>query len=261
MVDARYDSKLKFTCRADEITPEEAADIMRKGGSRLLGYLEADEEIRAIRCRNRAKEERDENRKYLAALSDAELEAQYEQWVKSKTVEAKEAETNRVGELTVHSTPSRAGVTVNGIWRGRTPLALNDFPFGTYAIAVVSHGYEVSREEVTLSADEPSHIINVQLKPASTPAQAAPRQRAPARATPRPPVAGAAPALSTGAIYLDSRRGSKGVDQWQRESGNDALAGAEDDHRLSCRAPRPSGGPPVGSRRSPSEICHDASGR
>src|SRR6185503_9302326 len=45
------------------------------------------------------------------------------------------------GRLVVQSTPSRAAVTIDGKWRGRTPLTLDDLPFGTYVVRVVQPGY------------------------------------------------------------------------------------------------------------------------
>ena len=54
------------------------------------------------------------------------------------------------GHLVVRSTPSRAAVTVNGTWRGRTPLTLDALPFGRYVVRVVLDGFNVAREEVSL---------------------------------------------------------------------------------------------------------------
>jgi hypothetical protein len=97
----------------------------------------------------------------------------------------------------VKSTPSRAHVTVNGQWRGRTPLTLDALPFGNYVVRVVQEGYEVAREEVTLTVRDASRTIDARLEP---------KGRAPSTGL----GAGAAPAADppanlTGSLYVDSR--------------------------------------------------------
>lgn len=69
----------------------------------------------------------------------------------------------RTGQIVVRSTPSRAVVTVNGKWRGRTPLTLTALPFGTYVVRVVQDGFRVARKDVTLSARDASHTITARL--------------------------------------------------------------------------------------------------
>jgi hypothetical protein len=97
------------------------------------------------------------------------------------------------GHLVVKSTPSRAHVTVNGQWRGRTPLTLDALPFGNYVVRIVQDGYEVMREEVTLTVRDASHTIEARLEPKA-------RAGAPA------PAPAAAPAANlTGSLYVDSR--------------------------------------------------------
>jgi hypothetical protein len=101
------------------------------------------------------------------------------------------------GRIVVRSTPSRAGVTVNGTWRGRTPLTLDGLRFGSYVVRVVQPGYVVAREEFSLDADAPARNVTVRLERAgrAAPATAAP----PARTTP------AAPVAFVGSLYVDSR--------------------------------------------------------
>jgi hypothetical protein len=90
--------------------------------------------------------------------------------------------------LTVESTPKNAPVTVNGKWRGRTPLTIDDLPFGTYALRIVQPGYTVARQVVTLTKAQPSRTVNFHLQrpevaaPAPAPAASqAARGAAPAR--------------------------------------------------------------------------------
>jgi hypothetical protein len=103
---------------------------------------------------------------------------------------------------------------LNGRWRGRTPLTLDDLPFRRYDVRVVQPGFAAGTQEVVLSADTPARSIVVPLKPSAASAPA-PRQ-APAaapRATPRPAPAPEEPQSSTvytGSIYVDSRpRGAR----------------------------------------------------
>ena len=110
------------------------------------------------------------------------------------------------GEVQVRSTPSGAGVTVDGRWAGRTPLTLDALAFGAHEIRVVQPGFEVARQEVRLSADQPSREVSFRLQRTAPPP--APRAKPkPAPAKPSPP---ARPATYTGSIYVDSRpRGAR----------------------------------------------------
>ena len=106
--------------------------------------------------------------------------------------------------LDVRSTPSGAGVTVDGNWAGRTPLTLDDVAFGEHEVRVVQSGYEVARETVTLSSDRPARELSFRLRRAAPPP--APKPPA-ARPAPRVP---AKPVSYTGTIFVDSRpRGAR----------------------------------------------------
>lgn len=113
------------------------------------------------------------------------------------------------GSISVQSTPAGAAVTVNGEWRGRTPLTLDNLRFGPYTIRVVQNGYAVAREEFRLSADQPSKTMSVQLR--RTGAAAKPETRTGETAKPAETARrGAAPAATTGSLYVDSRpRGAR----------------------------------------------------
>jgi eukaryotic-like serine/threonine-protein kinase len=121
------------------------------------------------------------------------------------------------GHLVVRSSPSRAMVTINGEWRGRTPLTLEAVPFGKHVVRVVLEGYNVAREEVTLTAQDASRTIDARLE-AKASGKASLRPNAPEPATPPrpapPPRAGsgqapapdpAQPTAYTGSLYVDSR--------------------------------------------------------
>jgi hypothetical protein len=108
----------------------------------------------------------------------------------------------RTGRIVVRSTPSRAGVTVNGIWRGRTPLTLDDLSFGDYVVRVVADGYQIRREEFSLSASNASRTLSMQLERQRPPAaRGRPNQPAPRPAAP----AEASPGTYFGVVFVDSR--------------------------------------------------------
>jgi protein kinase-like protein/PEGA domain-containing protein len=109
----------------------------------------------------------------------------------------------RSGQIVVHSTPARAGVTVNGRWRGRTPLTLENLPFGRYVIRIVQPGYRVAREEFTLTGQDATHTFNAKLESAR---RAEPAQRGePTARGAQPPRTVPAQTTFTGSLYVDSR--------------------------------------------------------
>jgi hypothetical protein len=104
--------------------------------------------------------------------------------------------TNTSGTIVVKSTPSHAGVTVNGMWRGRTPLTLDRLAFGRYVVRIVQPGYRVAQEEFTLGARAADHAFTVKLEPNASAARPEPAAPKPAQA----PAAG-----FVGTLYVDSR--------------------------------------------------------
>jgi hypothetical protein len=121
------------------------------------------------------------------------------------------------GRLVIRSTPSGAAVTVNGKWRGRTPLTLDSLRFGPYAIRVVQPGYTVAREDVTLSASDPMRTLSLgmQRERAATtaPSRDQPSARPPsgrAVAEPEPRRPSVTRSTFAGTIYVDSNpRGAR----------------------------------------------------
>jgi hypothetical protein len=99
------------------------------------------------------------------------------------------------GEITVRSTPSKAGVTVNGTWRGRTPLTLDSLAFGKYIVRVIQPDYKTAREEFSLSAESPSKALNVHLESdASPPSRSRAAEERPSRTA----------ETFTGTLFVDS---------------------------------------------------------
>ena len=106
------------------------------------------------------------------------------------------------GRLVVTSTPNGAGVTVNGNWRGRTPLTLDSLPFGRYILRLVLPGYQVAKHELTLTAGDTTQEVRARLE--RTPATRA-ATPAPTATPPRPPAKPAPADVFTGSLYVDSR--------------------------------------------------------
>ena len=104
------------------------------------------------------------------------------------------------GTLIVRSTPSGAGVTVNGRWRGRTPLTLGKLPLRSYDVRVVQPGFEAATESSRLTSGTPRAIARA----ASAAERLAPRRApaAPPRAAGRPP--------RSGGLYRDRSTSTRG---------------------------------------------------
>lgn len=76
------------------------------------------------------------------------------------------------GRVLVRSTPSGAGVTVDGVTRGVTPLAIRDLELGEHTLEVAAPGHDTRQQRVTLTAQRPSRSLDVTLR-SSAPARSA----------------------------------------------------------------------------------------
>jgi hypothetical protein len=114
-------------------------------------------------------------------------------------------------------------VTLNGQWRGRTPLTLDALPFGKYVVRVVQDGFNVAREEVTLTAQDASRTIDARLE-AKARGGASLRPSTPEPAVPPRP---APPVVTTGSLYVDSRPRGATVVVDGKEMGQTPLTLAE----------------------------------
>jgi hypothetical protein len=96
-----------------------------------------------------------------------------------------------VGHLVIRSTPARAGVLIDGEWRGRTPLTVRGLPVGTHAVRVVQDGYISETRRVAVDARPAGTTVSFQLareRGAEREASSAPR-----------------PGATTGRLLLESR--------------------------------------------------------
>jgi hypothetical protein len=95
------------------------------------------------------------------------------------------------GQLVIRSTPSRAGVMVDGTWRGRTPITVRGLSLGTHAVRVIEEGYVSETRRVAVDARSAGTTVSFQL--------------APVRGAERPARAAARPGAKTGALRVESR--------------------------------------------------------
>jgi hypothetical protein len=87
-------------------------------------------------------------------------------------------------------------VTLNGRWRGRTPLAIDDLPFGRYTVRIVQPGYTVAREQVALSRAQAERTVSFKLEP---------ERRGRAASPPPAPQEEPASSETNGVLFVDSR--------------------------------------------------------
>lgn len=101
----------------------------------------------------------------------------------------------RIGRLLVRSSPSGASVSVDGVSRGVTPLALRELDLGAREIAIERRGYIAEKRRVVLTEARPSRSVEVRLSAAAA--------AAPVR--PAPPASQARPAATAGVLAVESR--------------------------------------------------------
>jgi hypothetical protein len=106
-----------------------------------------------------------------------------------------------VGRLLVRSTPSGASVSVDGVAKGVTPLALRDLDVGTRDVTIARSGFITETRKVQITRARPSRSLDVRLAAAAT---ATPRPSTPATIG-RPPAPPPTAATTAGGLSVDSR--------------------------------------------------------
>ena len=91
----------------------------------------------------------------------------------------------------MRSTPAKAGVVVDGVWRGRTPLTIKGLAVGTHAVRVVEDGYIAETRRVAVDARAAGTAVSFQLGKVRGPE--------------RPSAAASRPGVTTGRLLLESR--------------------------------------------------------
>jgi hypothetical protein len=74
-----------------------------------------------------------------------------------------------VGRLLIRSSPADADVFVNGVARGKTPLALRELAPGSYTIRVARSGYIAEERTLHVTASQPSASTMIDLRSADVP--------------------------------------------------------------------------------------------
>ena len=139
------------------------------------------------------------------------------------------------GQLVIRSTPTRAGVMVDGAWRGRTPITVRGLSVGTHTVRVVEDGYVSETRRVAVDARSAGTTVSFQLA----------RVRGPERPAP----AVARPGAKTGALRVESRPSGAAVLDRRPRRGDDAAADLRSRAGLAPGAARAAGPPPVGDDR------------
>ena len=108
---------------------------------------------------------------------------------------------SRAGRLLVRSTPSGASVSVDGVARGVTPLALRDLETKTFSVVVERGGYIPETRKISITSARPARSLDVRL---SAQAAAPPTSAVAGRSGTTAPKTGG-PATATGSLSIDSR--------------------------------------------------------
>ena len=109
----------------------------------------------------------------------------------------------KIGRLLVRSTPSAASVSVDGVARGETPLALRDLDPGTRTVVVERRGYVPETRRVVITKARPARTLDVRLASA---APVPPKPKGEGGPRPSTPATFGKPAAATtGSLSVDSR--------------------------------------------------------
>jgi hypothetical protein len=127
----------------------------------------------------------------------------------------------KAGRLLVRSSPSGATVSVDGVEKGVTPLALRDLEFGARSITIARRGYLPESRRIVITAGRPSRSLDVKLSAASQPV--APKRADSVPARPGTSATIGKPAAATGALNIDSRPAGANVTINGKPSGKTPL--------------------------------------
>lgn len=124
------------------------------------------------------------------------------------------------GRLLIRSTPSGASVSVDGVAKGVTPLALRDLETKTLSVVVARRGYIPETRTISITSARPARSLDVRLSAeAAAPSASAAAGRSGASAPKR-----GRPATSTGSLKIDSRPSGAAVTINGRPGGHTPLA-------------------------------------
>lgn len=107
------------------------------------------------------------------------------------------------GRLLIRSNPAGAAVSVDGVAKGVTPLALRDLELGTRSVGLTRPGYIAETRTVAMTRERPSRTLDVKLTAA---ASATAGRNAPTVPKPvNPPARVGVQSAKSGALVVESR--------------------------------------------------------
>jgi hypothetical protein len=107
--------------------------------------------------------------------------------------------------LLVRSAPSGASVTVDGVARGETPLALRDLDIGTRTVTIARAGFVAETVKVSITKARPARTLDVRLAATPSPGSPKPGEGVAPRPSTTTPATLGKPAVSTGSLVVESR--------------------------------------------------------
>ena len=129
----------------------------------------------------------------------------------------------KVGRLLVRSTPSGASVSVDGVAKGVTPLALRDLDAGTRNVTIERRGYIPETRRILITKARPARTLEVRLASASAAEPASSKPSGGGGPRPSTPASMGKPAVTTGTLAVDSRPTGAAVTINGKASGSTPL--------------------------------------
>ena len=129
----------------------------------------------------------------------------------------------RPGRLLVRSTPSGASVSVDGVAKGETPLALRDLDVGTRSVTIARRGYIPETRRILITKARPARTLEVRLASASAAEPVSPKPSGGSGPRPSTPASLGKPAVTTGTLAVESRPAGAAVTINGKPSGSTPL--------------------------------------
>jgi hypothetical protein len=129
----------------------------------------------------------------------------------------------KVGRLLVRSTPSGASVSVDGVAKGVTPLALRDLDAGTRSVTIARSGYIPETRRILITKARPARTLEVRLASASAAETVSPKPSGGGGPRPGIPASPGKPAVTTGTLAVESRPAGAAVTINGKASGSTPL--------------------------------------
>ena len=112
-------------------------------------------------------------------------------------------------------------MSVDGVAKGETPLALRDLDVGTRSVTIARRGYIPETRKILITKARPSRTLEVRLASASAAEPISPKPSAAPR--PSTPASLGTPAVTTGTLAVESRPAGAAVTINGKPSGSTPL--------------------------------------